>query len=61
MPDIVKELEEKKAKLDELIKHRSQANCAGKYSSSQDVQRETEIEELEETIDKLQKQLKIAK
>ena len=50
-------LAEKKEKLHELIRSRSQANCSSKYSSEIDVRRETEIEQLEEEIRELEKKL----
>ena len=52
------ELEEKRAKREELIKQRSRATCASSVSSEIDVRREDEIEELEESIKKLEKELK---
>ncbi len=50
MEDLKVELEAKKAKLRGLIEARSKANCSTRHSSAADVQRETEIEELEEEI-----------
>jgi hypothetical protein len=58
MKDARAELKDKKAKLKELIRSRSKANCAIKYSSEIDVRRESEIEELDEQIQKLELQLK---
>ncbi len=52
------ELVDKKRKLQELIRARSRATCAGVLSSEVDVRRETEIEELEEEIRKLEKNAK---
>lgn len=49
------ELKEKQRRLQELIRSRSQANCAGTFSNEIDVRRETEIEELEEQIKRLEK------
>jgi HAMP domain-containing protein len=48
-------LAEKKRKLQELLRARSKATCAGVLSSEIDVRRETEIEELEEEIRRLEK------
>jgi HAMP domain-containing protein len=58
MTKIEDELKEKKRKLQELVRSRSQATCAGVYSSEIDVRRETEIEELEEDIRRLEKEIK---
>ena len=46
---------EKKRKLQELLRSRSKATCAGVLSSEIDVRRETEIEQLEEDIRRLEK------
>ena len=51
----VEELAEKKRKLQELLRSRSKATCAGVLSSEIDVRRETEIEQLEEDIRRLEK------
>jgi len=51
-------LAEKKRKLQELIRARSKATCAGVLSSEVDVRRETQIEELEEEIRRLQEKAK---
>ena len=59
MTEIEKELQEKKSKLAELIRSRSDANCASKYSSEQDVQRETEVEDLEDEIKALEKKIRV--
>ena len=48
-------LAEKKRKLQELLRARSKATFAGVLSSEIDVRRETEIEELEEEIRRLEK------
>ena len=58
MTDPKTQLEESRKKLAELNKSRSKANCSSKYSSELDVRRETEIEELEETIEQLEAKLK---
>jgi HAMP domain-containing protein len=57
MGTIEEELKEKKRRLRELLDSRSGATCAGVYSSEIDVRRETEIEELEEDIRRLEGQL----
>jgi HAMP domain-containing protein len=58
MAKIEEELKEKKRRLQELLSSRSGATCAGMYSSEIDVRRETEIEELEEDIRRLEGRLK---
>ncbi len=58
MANVKDELAENKRKLRELIRARSDATCASVVSSEIDVRRETEIEELEEEIQRLEKQLK---
>jgi polyhydroxyalkanoate synthesis regulator phasin len=58
MPNTNDELTEKKRKLQELIRARSKANCSSVVSSEIDVRRETEIEELEEEIQELEKKIK---
>jgi hypothetical protein len=55
--DIEQQIEDKKLKLQELIRSRPKANCSDTYSSAIDVRRETEIEELEEEIEALKKML----
>ncbi len=50
------EIAEKKRKLQELLRSRSKATCAGILSSEIDVRRETQIEELEEEIRRLEKE-----
>lgn len=52
------ELAEMKRKLQELIRARSKATCSSVISTEIDVRRETEIEELEEQIQALQKKSK---
>jgi polyhydroxyalkanoate synthesis regulator phasin len=54
MEDIQTELKKKKERLAELIKSRSKATCSSTYSSKADVDRETEIEELEDEIKALE-------
>jgi HAMP domain-containing protein len=49
------DIAEKKRRLEELRRARSKATCAGVLSSEIDVRRETEIEELEEEIRRLEK------
>jgi hypothetical protein len=51
-------LAEKKRKLQELLRSRSKATCAGVLSSEIDVRRETQIEELEEEIRRLENKAK---
>jgi hypothetical protein len=52
------ELTELKRKLQELIRARSKASCSSVVSTEIDVRRETEIEELEEKIQELEKSFK---
>ena len=52
------ELAEMKRKLQELIRARSKATCSTVVSTEIDVRRETEIEELEEQIQELEKKIK---
>jgi polyhydroxyalkanoate synthesis regulator phasin len=54
----VEELTDKKRRLQELVRSRSKATCAGILSSEIDVRRETQIEELEEEIRRLEKKAK---
>ena len=56
--DVAKTLEEKKTRLQRLIKARSKASCSKIVSSETDVHRETEIEDLEEQVRQLERQLK---
>jgi polyhydroxyalkanoate synthesis regulator phasin len=58
MPNAREELAEKKRKLQELIRARSKATCSTVVSTEIDVRRETEIEDLEEQIEELEKQVK---
>ena len=58
MKELKEKLEEKKARLDKLIKSRSTAYCSTVLSNEADVQRETEIEELEDEILRLEKELR---
>lgn len=58
MPNAKEELAEKKRKLQELIRARSKATCSSVVSTEIDVRRETEIEELEEQIQELEKTIK---
>jgi hypothetical protein len=58
MKGLKEQLEAKRVRLDRLVKARSQAYCATVLSNEADVQRETEIEELEEEIASLEKELK---
>jgi polyhydroxyalkanoate synthesis regulator phasin len=52
------QLAEMKRKLQELIRARSKATCSTVVSTEIDVRRETEIEELEEQIQELEKKIK---
>ena len=54
----VEELADMKRRLQELVRSRSKATCAGVLSSEIDVRRETQIEELEEEIRRLEKKAK---
>jgi polyhydroxyalkanoate synthesis regulator phasin len=58
MADLKKQLAESRRKLQELIRSRSSATCSSVVSSEIDVRRETEIEELEEEIERLERQVK---
>ena len=58
MPSIKDELAEKKRIMQELIRARSKATCSSVVSTEIDVRRETEIEELEEQIQELEKNIK---
>jgi polyhydroxyalkanoate synthesis regulator phasin len=58
MPNTKDELAEKKRVLQELIRARSKATCSSVVSTEIDVRRETEIEELEEQIQALEKKIK---
>lgn len=57
MKNLEAELKEKQTQLEELIKARSNATCSSTYSSKSEVERETQIEELEEEIKALESQL----
>ena len=58
MPNAKDELLEMKRKLQELIRARSKATCSTVVSTEIDVRRETEIEDLEEQIQQLEKKIK---
>lgn len=58
MADINTELEENRAKLAQLLDNKSKANCDTRNLTAADIQREEEIEDLEEEIAKLEKNLK---
>lgn len=58
MPSAKDELLEMKRKLQELIRARSKATCSSVVSTGIDVRRETEIEDLEEQIQQLEKKIK---
>jgi hypothetical protein len=57
MEDLKKELENKVIRLQELVKARSKAYCTAVNSSADEVGRETEIDELEQEIKKLEVKL----
>ena len=57
MSDLKAELDNKRQKLNELIRSRSKASCSSRASAKADVERETQIEELEERVLELEKQL----
>jgi hypothetical protein len=61
MEDLKKELEKKVLRLQELVKARSKAYCTAVNSSADEVKRETEIDELEQEIKKLEAKLGIGK
>ena len=58
MTNVKDELAEKRRKLQELIRARSKATCSSVVSTEIDVRRETEIEDLEEQIQELEKKIK---
>jgi hypothetical protein len=58
MPNTKDELAEMKRKLRELIRARSKATCSSVISTEIDVRRETEIEDLEEQIQEIEKKTK---
>jgi len=59
MPSAKDELLEMKRKLQELIRARSKATCSSVVSTEIDVRRETEIVDLEEQIQELEKRNKV--
>ncbi len=58
MADLRRELKDRKGKLAALKSNQSKANCSTTNSSAADMQREMQIEELEDEIRRLEKQLK---
>ena len=60
MHPLIKELEEKKAQLQELNDRKSKANCVGEHSSGEDMNRMMLREELEEEIAELEKKVAAA-
>jgi hypothetical protein len=58
MGDVRAELEQKRTRLAGLKESRSKANCSTKYSSAAQMQRELEIEELEDEIKTLEQKVK---
>ncbi len=61
MTEVEKDIKEKQARLEKLVKARSKAYCSTVLSSEADVLRENEIEELEEEIQALQQKLERAR
>ncbi len=57
MPDLKKELAEKRQLLKKLIRSQSTASCASVVSTQADVRREMEISDLEEEIRKLEQKI----
>ncbi len=57
MGDINTKLEEKKGQLHQLRENQSKANCSVTISSAADMRREMEMENLEDEIKALEKQL----
>lgn len=58
MEDLQAVLEEKKVRLQKLIKSRPKGYCSTVLSSEKDVQRESEIEDLEDEISSLEKKVR---
>ncbi|KKL82755.1 hypothetical protein LCGC14_1981590 [marine sediment metagenome] len=57
MSDLKPQLEEKVLRLKSLVDSRSKAYCSSINSSEEDVKRETEIDDLEEEIKRIEKEL----
>lgn len=57
MEDLKEKLEAKREKLKALLESRSKANCDTRHLSAADIQREEEIEDLEDEIAVLEKKL----
>ncbi len=57
MEDLKKDLESKILRLRELVNARSKAYCTSVNSSADEVRRETEIDDLEQAIKKLEAKL----
>jgi hypothetical protein len=57
MEDLKRELEKKVIRLQELVNARSKAYCTSVNSSADEVRRETEIDELEQEIKRLEAKL----
>jgi uncharacterized protein (DUF169 family) len=55
--DIKKQLEEKRTKLEKLKASQTKPACVAQFSSEAEVQKEMEIEDLEEEIRRLEAQL----
>jgi hypothetical protein len=58
MNDLKWDLEKKQGELNKLLKIRSDANCDTRNRTAADVQREQEIEELENDIETLEKKIR---
>lgn len=57
MADTKMELSEARVRLAALVEARSKANCSSHHSSEADMRREAEIEDVEERIAELEKEL----
>ena len=57
MESLKAQLKEKTTRLQELVNSRPKAYCSEINSSAEDVRRETEIDELEEEINRIEKEL----
>lgn len=57
MSDLKEQLEEKVMRLKTLVDARSKAYCSSINSSEEDVKRETEIEDLEDEIRRIENEL----
>ena len=57
MENLKEKIEDRKEKLRTLLESKSKANCDTRHLSAADIQREEEIEDLEEEIAALEKKL----